>query len=122
MRGRYADRSGVYRALERDLRQELLAAATVLYAETIDEFRDAWREIDLAMRRAEPDPVLIQGQLDRLVRCLEQLEAIPGSTTDPDTRAGAVALTRTGTRGSGRRPWSDQIVCASSVNAAATRR
>lgn len=76
MRGRYAHRSGPHRALERDMRRELLFAASELYAAELTELRAVWHEIGLVLRRKRIEPRLLLELVDRLTTVLEALDVI----------------------------------------------
>ena len=63
---RYANTSGVYKRLDIEVRRYLLTYATLLYDDEIDELRDTWHEIDLAVRRPALDTATLLDQLERL--------------------------------------------------------
>ena len=87
MRGRYAHRSGVQRALERDMRRELLFAASEYYAAELTELRAVWHEIGLTLRRTRIEPLLLLDLVNRLTTVLEALYVIwPALTPSRHTR------------------------------------
>lgn len=51
MPGKYANRSGVHKAVERDLRRQLFTAAVCYFEDELVELREVWHELDLAVRR-----------------------------------------------------------------------
>jgi hypothetical protein len=76
MRGRYAHRSGVHRALERDLRRELLFGVSEFYAAELTELRAVWHEIGRVLRRTRIEPRVMLDLVDRLTTVLEALDVI----------------------------------------------
>ena len=55
MRGDYQDRSGVHRAIDTDLRRELLTAIAWIHVTDFARLRDTLHAIDVSFRRKDPD-------------------------------------------------------------------
>jgi hypothetical protein len=71
MRGGYANRSGVQKALDRDVRRMLLAVAAAYFDDELLGVRYAWREIDLAVRHRPIDVERLRTALDFLDELLD---------------------------------------------------
>lgn len=81
MRDGFANRSGVYKALDRDLRQLLLEAATLYFEIELAEVRDAWHELDLAVRRRPVEGTVLLDAFTALGDVLERMTVfdLPGT-------------------------------------------
>ncbi len=64
--GGYETDSGVRKRVNAGLRRQLLGHAAGLYSDDLDELRDAWHSIELALRRAHVDPTDIWDALVRI--------------------------------------------------------
>jgi hypothetical protein len=74
MRGGYANRSGIHKALERDVRRVLLRASAAYFAEELGRIRDLWHDIDLALRRQPVvDVHAMRVLLDELYELLDEM-------------------------------------------------
>jgi len=63
MCGGYANRSGIHKALERDVRRVLLEAAGGYFEDELADVRYVWHDIDLAVRRRPLDLELLGATL-----------------------------------------------------------
>jgi hypothetical protein len=72
----YANRSGVHKALERELRRVLLEAAAYYYANPLDALRTIWHEIECALRRRPVEGAVILAEVERLAVVLEDLNVV----------------------------------------------
>jgi hypothetical protein len=73
MRGEYANRSGVQKALERDVRHLLLEAAAAYFAKELRWIRHLWHDIDLAVRRQPVDVRMLGVRLEVLAELLDNM-------------------------------------------------
>jgi len=71
---RYRTESGVAKRLDTEIRRSLLAAAAQLYFDDLEELRDAFHTIDLALRRSRLDPADVRCQLERIEQVALRLE------------------------------------------------
>ena len=69
----YANRSGVHKALERDVRRMLLEVAAVYFKDELATVRSLWCEIDLAVRHRPVDIERLRTALDLLDVLLDGL-------------------------------------------------
>ncbi len=73
---RYATPSGVCKRVDNEVRRYLLAYTVQLYEEEIEGLRDAWHEIDLALRRRHLDAAHVEAQLERITAIASHLGVI----------------------------------------------
>ena len=73
IRGDYCDRSGVHRAIDRDLRRELLAVIARVHVDDMGRLRSSLHQIEVGFRRKHP---VWDEMVEELAKVVAVLEAI----------------------------------------------
>lgn len=98
IRGDYRDRSGVHRALDRDLRRELLSVIARVHVEDMGQLRLSLHQIEVGFRRKHPDWNEMIEELANVDAVLEAIGVISTERTPATTKPAWV-------RGRVLRPW-----------------
>ena len=88
IRDGYQDRSGVHRAIDTDLRRELLTAIARIHVNDMARLRNGLHAIEVSFRRKDPDWVEMLQELEKIIALLEELGVVwigqtPATATTP---------------------------------------